>query len=141
MKLLKMLGENSRIPLSELGRDVGLSPSGVRRRIKQLENSGMIEGYTARINPQKSGWGVAAFLSVKSNSHDTSKIARALARRKEVCEVHKTTGDYGLIVKVRTRDLDSLNRFVEEKLNSYDGIDGVSTTVAMETFKETRLSL
>lgn len=140
MKLLKMLGENARTPLKKLGREVGLSTSGVRRRIKQLERGGVIRGYTAIVNPGASGWGISAFLSVRTNSHDASKVARALARYREVCEVHGTTGDHGLILKVRARDLDNLNKFVEEKLNSYDGIDSVITTVTMKTFKETQLS-
>lgn len=141
MKLLKMLGENARISLSEMGREVGLSTSGIRRRVKQLENSGVIKGYTVIIDPQKSDRGVAAFMSVEVDSHGAGKIARALARRREVCEIHRTTGDQSLILKIRAQDLDSLNKFVEDRLNSYDGVKSVTTIVAMETFKEVPLNL
>jgi DNA-binding Lrp family transcriptional regulator len=141
MKLLKMLGENARISLSEMGREVGLSTSGIRRRVKQLENSGVIKGYTVIIDPQKSDRGVAAFMSVEVDSHGAGKIARALARHREVCEIHRTTGDQSLILKIRAQDLDSLNKFVEDRLNSYDGVKSVTTIVAMETFKEVPLNL
>ena len=79
-------------------------------------------------------------MSVRTNSHDAGKVARALARCREVCEVHGTTGDHGLILKVRAHDLDNLNKFVEDKISSYDGIDNVVTTVTMKTFKEEQLS-
>ncbi len=141
MKLLKMLSKNARISLSEMGREVGLSTSGIRRRIKQLEKSGVIKGYTVIIDPHKSDRGVAAFMSVEVDSRGARKIAKALARYREVCEIHRTTGDQSLILKVRAQDLDSLNRFVEDRLNSYDGVKSVTTIVAMETFKEVPLNL
>ncbi|MCD6248621.1 MAG: Lrp/AsnC family transcriptional regulator [Hadesarchaea archaeon] len=139
MELLKMLVRNARISLRELGLRVGLSTSGVRRRIKQMEKAGVIKGYAAVVDPKKSGKKITAFLRVKVNSHDIRKVGRSLARYAEVCEVHRITGDHSLIAKVRTQDLDSLNKFIEDKLNSHDGVVSVSTAVAMETFRENGL--
>ncbi len=140
MKLLKLLGDNARMPLKQLGREVGLSTTGVRRRIKLLENSKVIKGYTAVVDPRESGWEISAFLSVRTNSQNVGKVARSLSKYKEVFEIHGITGDHCLMLKVRARDIESLNKFVEDKLNSYDGIDSVVTNVAMKTFKETQLS-
>lgn len=141
LKLLKMLGEDAHISLCKMGREVGLSTSGVRRRIKQLERSGAIVKYSALVDPKKYGYGVVAFLSVDVDPRAMHELTRSLARRHEVCEIHRTTGGHCLMMKVRARDMDSLNKFVDEHIQSFDSVKGVQTTLAMETLKETLLNL
>lgn len=140
MKLLKMLAEDGRVSFSEMGKEVGLSTSGVRRRIMQLEEDGTIQGYTARIDPQKAGYRVAAFLNIDVNSGEEGKVAGILSRCKNVCEVHRTTGNHGLIAKVRAEDMEDISEFVEDRVSSYHGVKSVSTTMAMKTYKEDLLS-
>ena len=136
MKLLKMLNDNARTPLREMGREVGLSTSGVRRRVKQLERSGLIQKYSALIDPRKFGYGVMAFISVDVGIRGMQALIRSLSRCQQVCELHRTTGGHGLMLKVRARDLESLNKFVDERIQSFDSVTRVRTTVAMETLKE-----
>lgn len=141
LKLLKMLKDDAHVPLRKMGREVGLSISGVRRRIKQLERSGIIAKYSAIINPKKYGYGVVAFVNVDVDSRAVRELTRSLAHRHEVCELHRTTGGHSLMIKVRARNMDSLNKFVDEYIQSFDLVKSVQTTLAMETLKETLLNL
>jgi DNA-binding Lrp family transcriptional regulator len=124
-----------------MGREVGLSISGVRRRIKELERSKLITKYSAIVDPKKYGYGVVAFVTVDADSRVLPELTRSLARHHEICELHRTTGDRGLMMKVRARDVDSLNKFVDEYIQSFDSVKSVQTTLVMETLKETILNL
>ena len=141
MKLLKMLNANAKTPLSKMGREVGLSASGVRKRVKQLEHLGLIKSYGAVINPQKFGLELMAFVSVDVDARSESELIHSLSRRHEICELHRMTGGHGLMMKVRARDLEGLNKFIEDHLHSFDSVKSVRTMVAMETFKEVLVNL
>ena len=141
MKLLKMLGNDAHVPLRKMAREVGLSTSGVRRRIKQLERSGLIKQYSALIDPRKFGYGIMAFVSVDVDSRSMRELVRSLSRCHQVCELHHTTGGHGLMLKVRARDVESLNKFVDDRIQSFDSVKSVRTIVAMETIKENLLNL
>lgn len=141
LKLLKMLNDDAHAPLRKMGREVGLSISGVRRRIKELERSKLITKYSAIVDPKKYGYGVVAFVTVDVDSRVLPELTRSLARHHEICELHRTTGGQGLMMKVRARDVDSLNKFVDEYIQSFDSVKSVQTTLVMETIKETILNL
>ncbi len=141
LKLLKMLNGDAHISLNRMGREVGLSTSGVRRRIKQLEQKGLIVKYSAQIDPKKYGYTVAAFVSVDVDPRSMHELIRALIRHHEVCELHRTTGPYALMIKVRAKNVDDLNRFIEEHIQSFDFVRSVHTVLAMDTLKETILNL
>lgn len=141
MKLLKMLSDDAHVSLRRMGREVGLSTSGVRRRVKQLERSGLIKQYSALIDPQKFGYGVMAFVSIDVDSRSMRELVRSLSRCHQVCELHHTTGGHGLMLKVRARDVESLKKFVDDRIQSLDSVKSVRTTVAMETIKERLLNL
>jgi len=141
MKLLKMLSDDAHVSLRKMGREVGLSTSGVRRRVKQLERSGLIKQYSALIDPQKFGYGVMAFVSIDVDSRSMRELVRSLSRCHQVCELHHTTGGHGLMLKVRARDVESLKKFVDDHIQSFDSVKSVRTIVAMETIKERLLNL
>lgn len=141
MKILKMLSADARVSFSEMGREVGLSTSTVRKRVKQLQKSGVVKGFTLVPDPQKFGKGLTAFISVEADARSMRDLMRSLSRRQEVCELYTTTGGHGLMVKVRMGNVDELNEFVKNHLQSNDAVKSVRTTVAMETVKETLLNL
>lgn len=141
MKLLKMLSDDAHVSLRKMGREVGLSTSGVRRRVKQLERSGLIKQYSALIDPQKFGYGVMAFVGIDVDSRSMRELVRSLSRCHQVCELHHTTGGHGLMLKVRARDVESLRKFVDDRIQSFDSVKSVRTIVAMETIKERLLNL
>lgn len=136
-RLLKILSEDAHTSLHKMGREVGLSTSGVRRRIKQLEKTGIIKKYSVVVDPKKYGYGITAFISVDADSQSLRDLISSLTRRHEVCELHRTTGGHDLMIKVRTKDVDSLNKFVDDHIRSFESVKSVRTTLAMDTIKET----
>lgn len=141
MRLLKMLNANARVSLSEMGREVGLSISGVRKRVKQLEKSGMIKGYTTVIDSQKFGRGVLAFVNIEVDARGIRDVIKVLSRCHEVCELHQTTGGYALLAKVRAKDIENLKKFVDDRISVFDSVKSVRTTITMDTFKESLLNV
>lgn len=140
-KLLKMLMGDGRVPLKEMAKDVGLSSSGVRARVKKLEEERVIQGYTIKVDPKKYGRGVVAFLYIDVEPGATGRVAGALSRSAGICEVHRTTGSPDLVAKYRAEGLDDIDEFVEGRVSTYHGVRKVSFTVAAKTYKEEMLSL
>jgi len=141
MKIIEMLVEDGRQTLKDISDEVGLSTSGVRRRIKNLEEEGVLEGYTAKVDPEKAGYNIAAFLNIDVKSSEARRVAGVLTRCKGVCEVHKTTGNHGLIAKVRAEDRAEISEFVEDRVSTYQGVKDVDITMTIETYKEDLLDL
>ncbi len=138
LKLLKLLNEDSRKTLKELGREVGLSISAVRKRLVKLEKSRVIKGYTVEVDHRKLGLGLTAFLRLEVDPKDLQNLTQRLSHYREVCEVHRITGNHNLLVKVRARDVPSLNKFLEKLTDSSGLMREIETLVAIESFKETR---
>lgn len=136
-----MLVEDGQETLSGIADEVGLSTSGVRRRVKRLEEEDVIRGYTAKVDPEKAGYGIAAFLNIDVESGEARRVAGILSRCNGVCEVHKTTGNHGLIAKFRAEDRGSISDFVEDRVSTYQGVKDVKITMAMETYKEDLLDI
>lgn len=134
LKLLKLLNENAKRTLKELGRGVGLSVSAVRKRVEKLERSGVIKRYTVEVDHRKLDLGLTAFLKLEVDPKDLRNLTQRLSHYREVCEVHRITGNHNLLVKVRAKDVTSLNKFLE---NLTDGmVREMETLVAIESFKE-----
>ena len=141
MKILKMLSADARVSFSEMGKEVGLSVSAVRKRVERLQKSGVVKGFTVALDPQKFGKGLTAFISVETDVSSMRDLIKSLSRRPEVCELYTTTGGHGLMMKIKTENVDELKGFVKNHLHSNDAIKSVRTTVAIETIKETLLNL
>ena len=98
--ILEALQDNARIPLSELGRRIGLSQPATSERVKRLEERGVIAGYGARVDPAVLGLGMMAIIRLKT---DHTRIRACLARFAEmphVIEVHRLTGEDCFLLKV-----------------------------------------
>lgn len=141
LKLMRTLARNAKTSLHELGREVGLSVSGVKRRLDKLQRKGIIKGYTVVLNPKKYGWAVAAFVLVEADSKSMRELVDKLERKREVCEIHKVAGGDSIFLKIRARSVDDLNRFIETNVSSQDGVKNVTTFISMESFKEVQATL
>ena len=135
LKLLKLLSDNSRRTLRELGREVGLSISAVRKRVEKLERKGVIKKYTVSVDYRKLELGLTAFLNLEVDPKELGKLVRQLSHYREVCEIHRITGNHNLLVKVRSRDVNSLNRFLEKITNSSGSVRELETLLAIESLE------
>ncbi len=137
-QLLAQVQINSRLSYAELGERVGLSASAVHERLRKLHAQGVIRGFGARLEPQALGLDLCAFIQVLIDrpEHDATFVA-AMEALPEVLECHHVTGDYGYLLKVRTRDAHSLERLIAGSIKSLPGAVRTFTTVALSTAKET----
>lgn len=137
-RILGMLQENARTSNAEIARSVGMAPSAVLERIRKLEERGVVEGYTARVNPRALGLGLTAFLFVRAEERPGAPEAgEIIAALPEVQEVHHVAGEDCFLVKVRVADTESLGRLLREGLGSLPTIRSTRTTIVLGTVKET----
>ncbi|WP_297464098.1 Lrp/AsnC family transcriptional regulator [Thermococcus sp.] len=135
-KILAILQKNSRTPLREISREVGLAESTVYERIKKLKERGIIRKFTVVLDPEALGFNVLAFILIKSRAGMYSRVAEELSKYPEIVEIYETTGDYDMIVKIRTRGSDELNEFLD-RMGNVDGVVATHTMVVLKVHKET----
>lgn len=139
-KILAALQEDARLTNNDLAERINLSPSQCSRRRARLERDGFIAGYHARIDREKTGFGLVNFISVTLSTHNrnnASRFADLMARLPEVQEAHSLTGEMDYILKVVTKDLRGLSDFVNEMLLPHEAVQNVKTSIALETLKDT----
>lgn len=124
-RLLDALQRDARAGYAELGRLVGLSASAVTERVRRLEESGVITGYTAEIDPERLGLTIMALVRLRYPSGNYKPFHDLLATTPEVVEAHHVTGDDCFVLTVRARSM----RHLEEITGRIAGLGGVTTSV------------
>ena len=115
-----------------------MAPSAVLERIKKLEKNKIIKKYTAQINASEVDKELLAFILVRANGPIVDQsTARALAKVSEVQEVHMVAGEDCFLVKVRVENPAALTELLRTKIASIKSISSTSTTIVLETIKET----
>src|SRR5882672_6120298 len=101
LHILRLMQDNARISNADMARELGMAPSGVLERVKKLEQKGVIQQYTTRINPAALQQKMLAFIFMKaSDSPGCNDTAQALSKIPEVQEVHHIAGDDCYLVKI-----------------------------------------
>ena len=140
-KILQTLSANGRISNLELADRVGLSPSACLRRVQGLERNGTITGYRAVLNPETTGVGFVAYVTVGLSEHSKAAqegFERAMAPLPEVRECHNITGAVEYLLRVESRDLASYKRFHTEQLGVLPQVRQITTHVVMGSPKDER---
>src|SRR5919202_555976 len=112
-KIIARLRADSSLTSAELGEAVGLSPSAAHRRVKLLEEAGLIRGYGARVSPAARGNPSIVFVAVtlKDQARETlEQFEREVGRCPEVAEAHLMSGEHDYLLKVEVREDDSYER-------------------------------
>lgn len=137
LKVIKQLMEQARTTWSELGNILGLSAPAAADRVRKLEETGVIKGYSALINPDEVGCGLAAFISVTlEQPQQKADFLSMIHDLPEVLECHHIAGAEDYILKIRCSGTRDLERLISEKIKSKPGIK-TRTTVILSTIKET----
>jgi len=138
VQILNILQENSRISNAEIARQIKMAPSAVLERIKKLEKNKIIKKYTVQIEASEVDKELLAFILVKANGPIVdNKTAKELAKVPEVQEVHIVAGEDCFLVKVRAENPAELTELLRKKIASINSISSTSTTIVLETVKET----
>ncbi len=139
-RILGVLQDEGRIQNVELARKIGLSPSPCLRRVKLLEETGVIERYVALVNPAKVGIGLTVFVRIWLTNQDAKTIDQFTAeveRLPEIVECHLMAGDCDFMLRVVAEDLDGYRRFQRDYLTQMKGVQSVKTEIPMQKIKLT----
>lgn len=142
-RILNALQADGRLSNQDLADRVGMSASACWRRVRALEEAGVIAGYAMLVDAEKAGLGFSAIVHVTLQRHDHGHVATFIARvteRAEVLECLATAGEADYHLRVVCADKDAYNRFLEDFLFRLPGIAHVRTNLVLKEIKlETRL--
>ncbi len=136
-RILQQLQSNTDIAISELAEQIGLSTNACWRRIKRLEESGVIRGRVALLDERALGLRLTVFVAIRTSEHNDSwleKFSDGVKNIPEVVEFYRMSGDTDYLLKIVARDIDDYDR-VYKKLISVAPLHDVSSSFAMERIK------
>ena len=137
-KILDVLQRNSGISNAELAERIGLSPSPCLRRVKALEEAGVVEGYTARLNREKLGLHVSAFVEVQleRQTHGVTEAFLAeIAKIPEIVACYLMTGALDFLLQVVASDLSAYGEFVTNRMLKLPGVKELRTSFVLKETK------
>ena len=143
-KILRVLQQDARASLQQVGQAVGLSPSPCWERIRKMELAGVIEGYTVRLNPQALGLNDTVLVQLTLDSHTDNtleKFGEVLATIPEVIEAYLVSGEYDYLLRVAVKDTRDYERLLREKLYKIKGIRHSKSSFVLRTLKRADLPL
>jgi DNA-binding Lrp family transcriptional regulator len=137
--IVSALKANGRFSSQQIAKITKLPLSTVHNRIKKMETSGAIKGYTVLTDDKKTGM-IAAYVLIGVNYHpsegelvDQYELAKKIKSVRSVEEVSMTTGTSDIIIKVRARGIDELNDLVTKQLRNFKGVDKTQTLVVLNS--------
>lgn len=140
--LLTALQGNARLTVAELAESVSLTTSPCWRRVKILEESGVITGYQAILSSKELGYGVTAFVSVMMASH-SQEVARSFEQRlleiPEIVACHNVSGRYDFLLEVVATDLESFGEFAREVLQTLPAVKEIYSSFSYKSVKPRRV--
>ncbi len=137
-RLLAELQRDSRLTNQELADKVGMSSSATWRRVKSLEDGGVIERYTALVNPRKAGFGLASIVHVSLARHEQTHVehfVREVLRHPEVLECYATSGEADFHLRVVVEDIDAYNQFLDDFIFKLPGVSQVRSNIVLKEIK------
>jgi len=143
--ILAILQENSKLTAKQIAKKVNSPITTVFAKIKRMEELGIIKEYRAILSPEKIGPTTAAFIlaavsyRTKGDNSPVSQrvVAEEISKFQEVQEVDIITGDWDLLIKLRTLSVDAIGKFVVDKLRLINGLEKTLTCMVFETLKDT----
>lgn len=140
--ILLALAEDGRMSITDLAARIGLSKSPTQARLRRLENTGVIMGYRALLDPISLGLDHVAFVEVRLS--DTREAAlrafnAAVCQVPQIEQAHMIAGNFDYLLKIRTRDMAAYRAFLGDIISTLPHVAATSTFVAMEAVKEVML--
>ena len=137
LHILDLLQANARVSNADIARELDMAPSAILDRIRKLEARGVITGYEARLDAHAVGFGLTAFILVRTEERvGSGSIGQAIARIPEVQEVHHVAGEDCYLVKVRVPDTDALGELLRERFGRLKAVRNTRTTIVLRTVKD-----
>jgi len=134
-KILRILNGNARKSFRDIAREMDLSLTTVSKRIRRMEEEGVILGYAPILNPEKLGFDITAFIGVKILHGKIVETERALAKDPSVYTVFDATGEWDAIIQARFHNRSELNDFVKKVL-AHEFVEKTHTNLVLSVTKE-----
>jgi Lrp/AsnC family leucine-responsive transcriptional regulator len=135
--IVRLVQRDAKLAQSEIAKQVGLSTAAVNERLRKLEAAGVIRRFAAVVDPAAVGAGVTAFVEVFfEHPRFEAGFLERIAKLNEVQECHHVTGEFSLLLKVRVRDMESLQQLLLEQLAGHEGVRQTRTVMVLSTVKE-----
>ncbi|WP_390623793.1 Lrp/AsnC family transcriptional regulator [Vibrio gallicus] len=138
--LLTLLQQDATLSLAELAESVNLTTTPCWKRLKRMEQEGVINKRVALLNPESLGLNFTAFVLIKTSDHSHEwyqHFAKTVSEFEQVMEFYRMAGEYDYMLRVLVSDMQSFDGFYKELVNSISGISNVTSTFAMESIKYT----
>ena len=137
-RILRALQRDGRLPIVALAEQVGLSPTPCQRRVRRLEEAGVIRGYAAVLDPARLGLPLQAFVMVALESHAEDVVSRfhkALAERPEVLAAYAMSGEMDYLLHVLAEDFEAYGEFAMKALLRMPGVKETRSSFVLTTLK------
>mgnify|MGYP001798300492 CR=1 FL=1 len=138
--ILRIIQEDASLSLQAISEAVGLSANPCWRRIKRMEESGIIERRVTLLNPHKVGAGTCVFVTIHTRRHDAQWLEafrEAIDGINEIMECHRMAGDIDYLLKLRVEDIAGYDRFYQRLIRRVPDIADVKASFSMEEIKAT----
>ncbi len=135
MEIIRSLVENSRITISQMSKEIDIPDATISNRLKKLEKNA-IKQYTLILNPETLGLKVTAIIIIQTESEKHENVEKELSILEEVSEVYSISGEYDILIKVWAHSIHELNKIVNSKIRSVDGVEDLTEMIVMERVKE-----
>ncbi|MDP2088728.1 MAG: Lrp/AsnC ligand binding domain-containing protein [Flavobacteriaceae bacterium] len=131
--ILRHLTEDARTPILKISREIGISGAAIHQRLNKLEEGGLFNGSKFIINSKTLGYNTLAFVGIYLNSSDQYKsVIRKLKEIPEVIESHYTTGNYGIFIKVLSKNNEHLMELLSKKIQAIEGVSRTETFISLD---------
>ena len=140
LKILAALQQDARISNQKLAATIGLSPTPCWRRVKRLEESGLISRYVTLLDAEAAGLPVTAYLHVSLDNHHPDTVAafdRMVQQRAEVLECYSMSGEYDYLLKVAARSMSDYESFMSQHLLQEADVQTANTSFVLKRIKYT----
>lgn len=142
LRILEILMQDAKRPYTEVAKRVNVSQGTVHVRMNKMEEAGILEKTTLKINYAKLGYDITAFIGIfleKSALYDM--VLNKLRSIPEITNIHYTTGNYSMFVKIHCRDTNHLKEVLHDKMQQVEGIDRTETMISLEESLDRNLKL
>jgi len=141
-KILIELTSNSRIPILEISRIIGISGAAIHQRIRKLNNSGLISGQHLKLNPKALGYTTLAFIGVYFDKAErNSQAIKEMKKIPEILECHYTTGNWSVLIKVLCKNNEHLMTLLNKQIQSINGVSRTETFISLEQQIDRQISI
>jgi Lrp/AsnC family transcriptional regulator for asnA, asnC and gidA len=142
LKILEILMQDAKKPYTEVAKKAFVSGGTVHVRMNKMEEAGIVEKTTLKVNYGKLGYDITAFIGIflqKSALYD--QVMAALKTIPEITNIHYTTGNYSMFVKMHVKDTNHLKQVLHDKIQQVEGIERTETMISLEESLDRSLNL